>query len=31
MTEYMAEFGLQIFRNGYEVVPIIPGKKSPGI
>lgn len=31
MTDYMADKGLRIFLNGWEVIPIIPGKKIPGI
>ena len=31
MTDYMADKGLRIFLNGWEVIPIIPGKKAPGI
>jgi hypothetical protein len=31
VTNYMADKGLRIFLNGWEVIPITPGKKSPGI
>lgn len=26
---YLEEFGVQVARNGYEVIPIIPGEKRP--